>query len=384
MPLLLVAVAGLAGLGCQPSTAWLQGFAAASEARLQELSLQQLALLLHHLAQLQPQLPERWWQQYCSVVTQHVAAAGQRSGSSSGALGQQQQHGQEQEQPSAALQLSTAGADALCSILLLGSAATALQQPAWLGACLQALLPAVRQRRCSTGAALQLLAACSLGACQQLQEAPQAIDACLALLQQRLAKLASPAALQLLVACLHAPAVQQQLPPRLLGGLQQVLAPQLAALPPHALLAVAQLLADARQPLQGAALSAFALATADALPGMAAREVLELLRCCLTLARAAGASNVGAAALPNVWLLAVLEELQRRLPPPAAPAEQGDSAGGSSRMQQQGGDACLSPEQAAAALAAARELADWSVVASQGALALEQLGAHAALAGYAA
>lgn len=192
------------------------------EQQLSQLSLPQLAALQLHLLHLQQQqhpqqlCSDSWWQQFYAAVSQQAAAAAGSAGAGgdTSAVAQLEAYAVSSNSSSS---LTVPQADALCTLLCTSH----LLEPNSTVPCgvtaalLQLCTNACRQGRVSAAGALQLLAACCFGAAGREQGGAPLTDAaqsaCLALLQQRMARLPSPGGVAVLFACLMSrPAVTQQ------------------------------------------------------------------------------------------------------------------------------------------------------------------------------
>jgi hypothetical protein len=309
MTYLVSSCEALASLAAPVPSSWLQTFTAATEARLGQLSLQQLAVLLMHVGDLQLQLPDSWWQEFSACVLRHAARklASAKLGIQlhrTDAADQVQQGAEQQQQlqkPQAAR--IRAAADALCSTLWANSRLPGqpLQQQ-FLQQCLALLLPVVEARHCSHGAAAQLLHACCAGACRSLPVAGSAVQACLTRLQERLQKVCADVnTLQLLLACMQLRSVQQQLPPGFCAELEVALLLNLPSLPSQLLVEVGAVFGAAAHSPGLEFMSSFAIVTRQKLGSMAAAEIVLLVDSCLQMH----------SIMPNLWVVAVLQQLQR-------------------------------------------------------------------------
>jgi hypothetical protein len=262
-----------------------------------------------HIGDLQLQLPDTWWQQFSRCVLQHAAGklAPNKLGMqlySTDAADQVQQGAEQQQQlqkPQAAR--IRAAADALCSMLWASSGLLGqpLQQQC-LQQCLELLLPGVDAEHCSPGAAVQLLHACSAGACRTLPAAGSAAQACLTRLQERLQKVCADVnTLQLLLACMQLRSVQQRLPPGFCADLEIALVSALPSLPSQLLVEVGAVFGTVGHSPGLEFMSSFAIVTRQKLGSMAPAEMMLLVDSCVQMR----------GIMPNLWVVAVLQQLQR-------------------------------------------------------------------------
>lgn len=345
-PHLVVCLEALASLQLKAPVDWSSSWAAASRDQLQQLSLQQLAMLLLHVGALQMQMPDHWWREYAACVLQQVESSHGAAGSvplSQSAVQQmvhvhtrnaddrqglqqppaqaqaqrswtdaghttQQETDRQQEQPA----LSRPTADALCSILWGCGVSSSLPVGAnWLECCLNLLLPAIQQHRCSAGAAVQLLHACTFGVCRQLPATRYTSQTCLEVIQLRASKVCSSSALGLLLDCLlevgrrvavdQSPSimVQQQLPRGFCEDLEEALTPVLPAVSTAVLVNIANVFGALQHQPGVQLLSAFVLVTQNHVPGLSSARVAVLVECCTTWG----------VVMPNVWVASVIRRL---------------------------------------------------------------------------
>lgn len=284
--------------------------------QLDQLSMTQLtALQLHLLHQQQEQqqqqlgLPDDWWHNFqAEVLHKAVNCSNQQAvpadtkPANALSVKARATRAAATAVEGAPASISTADADALCTLLCTCHLLSTPPPQQWLASVLQLCTVACQQGRVSTAGGLQLLAACCFGSCRQQPAAGAAQAASLSVLHARMVRLPTPTGVAVLFACLLSGQVTAQVPVGVAEDLGSQLKELLPGLPTALLLQVPQVLAAVGWQGDDRFLAAFALTTQARLAELSWTDLQRLLQGCVV---------AGMTSMSPVWCEAVIKRLQQ-------------------------------------------------------------------------